>query len=114
MVAIFFWHQVYPQLMELMLISLLSITVVFTFVRVFFLFSPLPLRLVVLYEMYSFIHSLTQLTFFEHVHVPDIIKCWLYGNKQNRQGPCPLGGQLRNKLWTVRHVMKERRTTDLS
>lgn len=43
-----------------------------------------------------------------------MIKCWVYGNEQTRQGPCPLDGQLRNKLWIIRYVRKERTTAAAS
>lgn len=38
----------------------------------------------------TFIYLFNQLTFINHLHVLDIIKCWLYGNEQNRQGPALL------------------------
>lgn len=76
-----------------------------------FFFPSFPPRSVGLYGIHSVIqssiYSLNWLTFIEHLHVPDLITCWVCGNEQNRQGPCPLGGQLRNKLQFVRSVVSK-------
>lgn len=104
--AVFFWHQVCPQLMELLLTFLpfrhccLHLCEGF-----FFLFSPLPSRLVRLYEICSFIHSLSQLTFIEHIHVPDITKHWVY-DCDRVDKPLPSRGTAENKVWIVRSVTR--------
>lgn len=38
------------------------------------------------------------------------VKCWLYGNKQTSQGPCPLEGQVRNKLWIEKKILGRKGT----